>query len=72
MLKITRLVAVATVSACAALLSPATARADTACKGLEQARCTANAGCRWIKAIVMKNGKPRKAHCRKIATKKAA
>ncbi len=69
--KLTCITAAAVLSACAALMAPASAGAASVCKGMEEAKCTASPGCRWIKAIVMKSGKPRKAHCRKVQTPKA-
>jgi hypothetical protein len=36
------------------------------CRGLDNAACTGKAGCGWREQIVMKNGKTRRAHCRKL------
>lgn len=42
------------------------------CKGLDNAACTAKAAeCLWIKETKMKNGKMRKAYCRKKSTRSA-
>jgi hypothetical protein len=39
------------------------------CAGLDLAACGAKAQCSWIKEITMKNGKKRKAYCRKKPTR---
>lgn len=52
--------------------SPKADAAASICKGADHARCAVTPGCRWIKGIVMKNGKPRRAHCRKGSVAKPA
>lgn len=47
-------------------------KAASACKGLAEAACGANAGCSWIKATKTKKGKDRKAYCRLKPAKKGA
>jgi hypothetical protein len=45
--------------------------APSPCKGLDNAACTAKAECSWVKETKMKNGKMRKAYCRKKSTRSA-
>ncbi len=47
-------------------------KAASACQGLAEAACGANAGCSWIKATKTKAGKDRKAYCRSKPAKKGA
>lgn len=42
------------------------------CAGLDINACGAKAQCSWYKEITMKNGKKRKAHCRKKPTRSTA
>lgn len=44
-------------------------KSPSECAGLDQAACTAKSQCSWYKEITMKNGKKRKAHCRKKPTR---
>jgi hypothetical protein len=49
----------------------ATAKAPSACKGLDEAACKAKeAQCQWIAATKTKAGKERKAYCRSRPVKK--
>ena len=51
----------------------ATKKAPSACKGLDEKACGANATCSWIKSTKTKAGVERKAYCRlKSTAKKAA
>ena len=42
----------------------------SACQGLQEAACTANTSCSWIKATKTKKGTARRAYCRTKATPK--
>lgn len=53
-------------------LTVAPAHADSACKGLEQAVCVANAECRWQNGYTRKDGVPVESHCRALPKKPEA
>lgn len=40
----------------------------SACAGIEEPACLANAECMWVKEVVTKAGQKRKAHCQKKPT----
>lgn len=46
------------------------ANAESACKGLEQAACTANAECRWQEGYTRKDGVVVSSYCRSMPKKK--
>lgn len=50
-------------------LAKEAAALTSACKGLSSTACAAKSdACSWIKATTLKNGKTRKAYCRKKAS----
>jgi hypothetical protein len=44
--------------------------AASACKGLTESACAANAGCSWVKGFTTKKGRVVKAFCRKKPARK--
>ena len=46
--------------------------AASACKGLENSACNANASCGWVNAYERKDGRSVKAFCRTSSAKKTA
>lgn len=54
-----------------ALLAPASAMAESQCKGLTEANCAEAAHCRWIDGYVRKDGREVAGYCRVLHRSKA-
>jgi len=60
-------IALASAALCGVLVSAPAGAADSACKGLEEAKCAAMDGCAWTKEYTRKDGKTVAGHCKKAS-----